>query len=45
VIELDQAISAAKVGAAVKYKIARKRDVSIWSRQPWEYKEGTIVPN
>ncbi len=44
-VELDRAIKKAKRGEPARFKLARyKKDSSIWSRQPWQYLEGRMVP-
>jgi len=41
--DLNNGVQKSKAGEAGKFKLARyKKDVSIWSRQPWEYVEGKI---
>lgn len=43
--DLDSALKKARSGKAAKFKLARhKKEASIWSRQPWKYIEGEIIP-
>jgi C-terminal processing protease CtpA/Prc len=44
-VGLASAIKEARSGASARFKLARlKKDEPIWSRQPWRYLEGQMVP-